>query len=74
MILPGLKLQTRTLVLSIGMALVPFVLMSVGVTTQVRGALMHKAEADHRSIVSRLLHTFDADFGRLTHRIPTHGI
>lgn len=69
MILPSLKLQTRTLVLSIGMALVPFVLMAVGVITQVRSTLLDKAELDHRNIVSRLLHTFSSDFARLEHGV-----
>lgn len=69
MILPSLKLQTRTLVLSIGMALVPFVLMAAGVITQVRSTLLDKAELDHRNIVSRLLHTFSSDFTRLEHHV-----
>lgn len=69
MILPSLNLQTRTLVLSIGMALVPFVLMAVGVITQVRSTLMEKAELDHRTIVGRMLHSFQSDFGRLTHHV-----
>jgi HAMP domain-containing protein len=69
MILPRLKLQTRTLVMTTGLALLPFALMALGIFTQVRGALMEKAESDHRSIVSRLLHSFDSDFARLTHRV-----
>lgn len=69
MILPSLKLQTRTLVLSIGMALVPFILMAAGVITQVRSALLEKAELDQKSIVNRLLHSFHSDFERLTHHV-----
>lgn len=68
-ILPSLNLQTRTLVLSIGMALVPFVLMAVGVITQVRSVLLEKAELDHRNIVGRLLHSLQSEFDQLTHHV-----
>ena len=69
MVLPSLKLQTRTLVLSIGMAMVPFILMSVGIITQVRSSLLSKAELDHKSIVSRLLNRIQSDFERLSHDV-----
>ncbi|MBI4863251.1 MAG: HAMP domain-containing protein [Candidatus Riflebacteria bacterium] len=61
MILPGLKLQTRTLVLSIGVALVPITLLSVGVLTQIRASLLEQAQSDHRGIVRRLRDSIDAN-------------
>lgn len=69
MILPSLKLQTRTLVLSIGMALVPFVLLAAGVFREIRSNLLDKAEADHRGIVSRLLHSIESDIEGLQRHI-----
>jgi HAMP domain-containing protein len=74
MILPGLKLQTRTLALSIGMALVPFLLLGIGVFREVRSNLLEKAEQDHRSIVSRLLHSIERDFDALQRAVELLGM
>jgi HAMP domain-containing protein len=69
MILPSVRLQTRTLVLVIAAVLVPFGLLAVAVVFQLRSSLTNAATVDHVALVARIQAIIESDFTDLHRQI-----